>query len=250
MAEPKVLFLDIETLPNTVFSWGLKVDGWLPHDNIVGERHIACAAWKWLGGSKVHVATARIGKPEPDRRVLAKLHKAFEEAHAVVAHNGDFFDVPWLYTRWIALGFPPPRPIIQIDTKKLAKRYFYFNSNRLDYLGQHLGLGGKIKTDFDLWKRVYAGDRQALAEMVAYNKQDILLLEQVFLKLRPWVQSKLNAALFVEDEALASRTCPACKEPKLIRNGSNWTRTGERRLYLCKACGHRPYKLVNSDLPR
>ena len=240
--EPRVLLLDLETLPLVVFSWGLKVDGYLPHDSVVKDKHIACAAWKWLGGTKVYSASARIGKPDPDRRVLQKMHEAWHEADAVVAHHGDAFDIPWLQARWIALGFPPVKPLIQIDTRKIAKARFYFTSNRLDYLGQHFGLGKKIKTDFDLWKRVFTGEKAAMTEMLTYNKQDVLLLEKVYLHMRPHFPAKLNRALFVDDEDTASRTCPACGADKLIAEGYSYTRQGKRRNYVCgtRPDGRRP----------
>ncbi|MGH7867674.1 MAG: hypothetical protein ACREP9_08610 [Candidatus Dormibacteraceae bacterium] len=79
-----------------------------------------------------------------------------------MAHNGDYFDIPWVKGRLLFHGLPPMRPIPTIDTKALASRHFYLNSNRLDYLGQYLGVGKKIKTDYDLWLDCMNGDEKAL----------------------------------------------------------------------------------------
>lgn len=254
-AQPRVLLLDIETAPNIVTSWGLWVNGPLGHENILKERFILCAAWKWLEGSKVHTEKAKVGDRYPDKGILKKLHKALETADAVVAHNGDSFDIPWLMARFIVQGFAPAKPVIQIDTKKIAKDKFYFNNNRLDYLGRYLGLGKKIKTDYDLWLEAMRGSKDHLRKMVAYNTQDVLLLEKVYLKLRPFFPAKLNRALFVEDADTASRTCPACGKDALRAEGYSYTRTGKRRNYVCgtrsrgkltpgSGCGHWCYRLV------
>ena len=53
--KPKILFLDIETSYSIMASWGL-FPKFIPHENIIQEWHIICAAWKWRGQKKVHVA--------------------------------------------------------------------------------------------------------------------------------------------------------------------------------------------------
>lgn len=241
MTEPRVLLLDIETLPNVGLFWSLRVDGYLSHDNIIQERTILCAAWKWLGSPRVRSIAVRArvrGNPEEeDRRILKRLWKEIAMADAVVAHNGDRFDMKWVRARLVMLGLPPLKPVIQIDTKKIAKDNFYFNSNRLDYLGKKLGVGGKIKTDYDLWlecltSRDPATRRKGLAKMVKYNKHDVEVLEGVYLKLRPFVTTKLNRALFSDDP---ERTCPHCGEPHaLVKQGYNYTRVGIRIAFRCR----------------
>jgi len=246
--EPRVLLLDIETLPNLVTSWGLRVDGYLSHENIREERYIACAAWKWLGEPRIHSAVANIGAPSKDKPVLQKIHATLEKADAVIGHNGDKFDIPWCMSRFIMQGFPPPKPVVQIDTKKLAKDKFYFNSNRLDYLASRLGLGNKIHTDFDLWLRVMDKAPGALEEMVTYNKHDVTLLEGVYLKMRPYVVAKLNRALFKTSAPAISKTCPACGEEMLQVMARNYLRVTTRTSLKCRSCGHWCYRI--NDLPR
>ena len=233
---PRILLLDIETLPNLVTSWGLKVDGYLSHENIISERTILCAAWKWLGSPRVRSISTLDGKVKGrpvDYKIVKQLRAELAMADAVVTHNGDRFDLPWIRTRMIAMGFDPLPPVVSIDTKKIAKARFYFNSNRLDYLGKYLGVGKKIETTFGLWLECLKGDRKAMREMVRYNEQDVLLLERVFVKLRPFVPSKINHALWDDPK----RTCPSCGEMALEGRGMSVSRTGRQHRYQCRSCG-------------
>lgn len=260
MNEPRILFLDIETLPNILTSWGLKIhSGYISHDNILQERTILCAAWKWAGVKRVRSIAVRPGSggraDEEDRRILKRLSHELSLADAVVTHNGDNFDMKWIRARLVILGMPPHKPVIQIDTKKIAKAHFYFNSNRLDYLGKAMKLGAKIKTEFDLWldcltHRDVRTRRKALRKMIAYNKQDVILLEKIFNKMRPFVVAKLNRAQMQEDEDVASRTCPTCGEDKLIVKGVRYSRTTKRRELRCSACGAWSYRISTSSVPR
>ena len=251
---PRILLLDIETIPNLVTSWGLKVDGYLSHDNIITERHIICASWKWLGESKVYSSSVLSdpgAKESPDVGILFHIKRVWNESDAVVAHNGDQFDIPWVMARLAILDFSPIKPLIQIDTKVIAKKKFFFNSNRLDYLGKVLGLGGKIKTEFDLWLDCMKGNKKAIKKMVTYNREDVRLLERVFLRLRPFVPSKINHALYAVNDSTAGRTCPTCGEDALESRGYSYTRATKRRNMHCLECGAWSYRPMTArGVPR
>ena len=63
----------------------------------------------------------------------------------------------------------------------------------MDYIGKVLVDDVKIKTDNQLWIDVLNGSRQAVDDMLEYNKQDVILLEKVFDKLRPHIELGINA---------------------------------------------------------
>src|SRR6266404_2277521 len=88
---PRVLVYDIETSHNIVAQFDPK-DQYTQHHNILVERFIICAAWRWLGEKTVH--TVQIDKPFDDYKVVKKLHEVMSEADCVVAHFGDRFDKP------------------------------------------------------------------------------------------------------------------------------------------------------------
>lgn len=245
MTKPKILIWDIETFPNIVMSWSLWVDGMLPPDNIVQERSMICGAWKWYGEKTVHSVSIDPANPTDDYEVVAVLHEVVSSADAIVHHNGDKFDMRWLRARSVFHGLPPIPPVIQIDTKKIAKAAFYFNSNKLDYLATFLGIGRKIKTEFGLWKECLKGNETALAKMVKYCKHDIALLEQVYEALTPYIPSRLNRVLFADREV-----CQHCGSKHIQYRGFYYTRTNKFRRYSCTECGTwsrslTPYKEKN-----
>lgn len=171
----KVLFYDIETRPNVAYVWGKWEQNVIEY---VKEWELLSVAYKWQGEKKIH-CVSREGE-ETDRSVAEKLHALFQEADVLVAHNGDSFDFKKLKARMLYHRLPATKVIKLVDTKKIAKRYFAFNGNGLDDLGQHLGLGRKFKhPGFSMWKGCMADDPKSWKQMVFYNKKDVELLESV-----------------------------------------------------------------------
>jgi predicted RNA-binding Zn-ribbon protein involved in translation (DUF1610 family) len=233
---PKILVYDIETSLQTVAVFGLAGNDWIQPDNIITERHVISICWKWLGEKQMHSVSLlddpkRFAKDvHDDKYVCEVFHKAALEADAVVAHNGDNFDNKYVNTRFLKHGLPPLPPIPSIDTYKIAKKHFMFNSNSLNYLGKFLGLGEKKSTPKGLWLKVLAGDPKAIQTMVDYNKRDVTLLESVFLKLRPFVSSVISRELFGKDG------CPRCGSKKVQRRGLHRALTRTYQRFQCQAC--------------
>lgn len=102
-------------------------------------------------------------------------------------HNCDKFDLPWIKARAAYHGLPMYPKYTSVDTLKIARYQFKFPSNRLDDLGDYLGVGRKIETDRQLWvDTVCNGSREALDRMVKYCEQDVFLLEDVYDKLKSY----------------------------------------------------------------
>lgn len=178
------IFFDIEVSPNIVFSWRIGGDISLSHDNIIEERAIICICWKFEGESKVHSLEWNKGD---DKQLLEKFAKIIDGADEVIGQNSDQFDIKWLRTRCIYHNIPVSIKFNSLDTLKMARAGFKLNCNKLDYMGQFLGLGKKIKTDYDLWKDIVLGhSKEAMTKMVDYCKQDVVLLEQVYEKLQKY----------------------------------------------------------------
>ena len=230
---PRILMLDCESLPNvgTFWSVGRKIN--IGYENIQQERRLVCISVKWLGGGRIYSFHAKL--PADEKDMLAKVWRFMEQSDAVVAHNGDRFDIPYIKTMGIVHGLPPLPPFKQIDTLKIAKRKFYFNSNRLDYLGHRLGVGKKIKTDYGLWLACLRGETKALRKMVAYNRQDVLLLERVFNKLRPHVPNIFNAILRATDKGAPA--CSSCSSGRIQYRGYYTGKTSIYKRFQCLSCG-------------
>lgn len=231
-----MLMWDIETSLQPVAIFQLANNDWIKPEALLGERYIICAAWKWAGKSKVHAVSVlddpkRYGKdPHDDRYVVETLRKLMLEADVIVHHKGDSFDRPYLNTRILAHKLPALPPIPSIDTYKVAKANFFLNSNSLNYLGKFLGAGSKIHTGYDLWLKVLNGDKSAVKKMIAYNKQDVVLLEKVFEKLQPYVTNHFNR------ELLGEEGCPRCGSQHVQSRGTHKAMSRVYRRFQCQDC--------------
>ena len=228
----KIILWDIETAPLVVTSWGLFKPR-LSHENIIEGTSLICAAWKEYGKNKVHTVSIDPKDPRNDSTAVKKLRDALAEADVLVAHNGDKFDLRIFNARLAFHGYAPLPPVKTIDTLKVARKYFRFDANRLDYLGEFLGVGRKIPTTYGLWLKIlFEKDRKALAQMVEYNAQDVLLLEQVYEKLRPHMTNHPNHRL------TDGKGCPICGTTEAPqKRGFRLTRLGRSQAYQCKKCG-------------
>ena len=202
----------------------------LPYDSITKERNILTAAWKWRGEKKANSVAINHKTPADDKQIVKTLIRLFNEADQVVAHYGDRFDNRYLRTRALFHGFPPLPNVQQIDTYKICKDRFLLNSNRLDYLGQFLGIGRKIKTDKKLWDDCMAGNKRAIREMRDYNEQDVHLLGDIYEKIAP--HSTLKYKIIKENPR-----CGNCGG-MLISQGTRMKANGEKySRYQCRVCG-------------
>ena len=228
----KRLFFDIETSPNIVFCWsaGYKIN--IGYENILKERAIICICWKWEGDDQVYSLEWNKGD---DKKMVLEFYKVFISADEIVGHNGDNFDIKWFRTRCLIHGIKSMPPVVTHDTLSIARSRFRFNSNRLDYIGQYLGFGGKIKTEFDMWKAICLNnDKDAMDKMVKYCKQDVVLLEKIFNKLTGFGMVKSHAGVMEGGE---KHHCPQCASPNTIYKGVRVTAFGIKRFRMtCKDC--------------
>ncbi len=240
MGKPKVLLLDCETLPNAGYFFQLYKEN-NNFETITKERSIVTFSYKWLGDTKVKgISVLSSHKPNTvfdpynDKAIVKKICEILGEADYVVAHYGDKFDLRFIRARAVIHNIPSPPPVPSIDTYKLVKKHFNFNANRLDYIGKLLGVGRKIHTNWSLWQRCAEGDKKAIQEMLKYNKQDVELLEKVFLRIQPHVETKLNHNLFSDSLDVV---CDSCGSEKLQRRGTIVNRVTKKQRLCCTNCG-------------
>lgn len=234
MSEPRIVLFDIETAPNLGYTWGK----W--EQNVIEftrSWYLLSFAVKTLGDKRVKTY-ALPDYPgfkrdkENDKALTKELWKMMNEADIVVAHNGDNFDIKKANARFICHGLEPPAPYKTIDTLKVARRHFKFDSNKLDELGAYLKLGRKLPhTGFHLWKGCMTGDDKSWRLMRRYNARDVELLEKVYLKLRPWMTNHPNLNLYTDGSG-----CPSCKSNNIQRRGVSVKQNGKRFRFQCQSC--------------
>jgi len=229
----RILLYDIETSPLITYAWQIYEANAI---KLIKDTQILCFAWKWLDQKKISVIGQDDLKPyvpgkNDDKQVVKALWKLFDEADVVIAHNGNQFDQKVVQSRMMVHGMNPPQPYKQIDTKLVAKRYARFTSNKLDDLGKSLSIGQKLETGgFATWEGCMAGENKSWAKMKKYNKQDVALLEEVYLKLRPWIDNHPSSLLKPD-------ACPKCGLGPMHSCGWKQTKTRRYRRYQCQNCG-------------
>jgi DNA polymerase elongation subunit (family B) len=225
----KILFLDIETAPHKGYFWKLFKEN-IGVSQIIEPSYTLCWAAKWYGKSGMQFASIRGGaKPKP---MLQKIADLLDEADVIVHFYGKRFDIPTLNKEFIKHGVKMPSPYKQIDLKEIAAKVFYFASNKLEFVAKFLGVGCKIKTDFDLWKGVMDGDNKSWNLMERYNKQDTLLLEKLYKKMLPWIPSHPNWSSYE-----GGQVCPQCGSKHFISRGYYVANINKYHKYECKSCG-------------
>lgn len=229
---PKVLLLDIETSPMSVFVWGLYKQRISP-DNVITDFSILTWSAKWLFSSEIlfDFVTSKEAIEKNDKKIVAEVWKLLDEADIIIAHNANF-DIGKLNARFLFYGFPPPSHYRVIDTLSILRRHFDISSNSLDYATNFLGLGNKQHVTFDLWKQCYQGNELAIQEMLEYNKNDVLILEELYVKIRPWITG-FNLSVYVDTN---EPICPNCLSNNLKWENSYYTNLGKYKAFRCE-CG-------------
>lgn len=227
------LFFDIETSPNIGLFWQAGYKQRIDYSNIIKERAIICICYKWEEEKEVY--SLQWDAKQSDKKMLERFIEIAGQASELVGHNGDKFDLTWIRTRCLFHGLAALPNYVTIDTLKISRNKFRFNSNRLNYIADYLGIGRKIKTEFDLWKKILLdSDKTSMEKMVKYCKKDVVLLEKVFTKLKGFVEPKFHyGVLFGQDR----NSCPECGSDELVKVNSRTTATGLKKIqYKCNTC--------------
>lgn len=220
----KTLILDIETAPNLAYVWGLW-DQNIGLPMLVEPTEVICFAAKWHGSKQVMFHREEL---------VAKAWNLLDEADVVVHFNGKRFDIPHLNREFVTAGFGPPSPFKQVDLLNVVKKRFKFPSNKLQYVSTQLGLKGKANTGgFDLWLKCMSGDLAAWKKMERYNKQDVVLTEQVYDILQPWVPGLPSIHLY----DMVMDGCPRCGSTDTQKRGFAYTTVSKFQQYQCNECG-------------
>lgn len=231
----RIVNLDLETSPIISFNWGIYEQNAI---EVVQDWQILCFAYKWLDEKRAHV----IGQDDfknyvpgklDDKNVVEAILGILEAADVVIGHNSDQFDLKKINARLMFHGFPPPSPYKKLDTKKIARKYAGFTSNKLDDLGDTLSIGRKLQTGgFETWKGCMRGEPKAWRKMKRYNRQDVLLDEQVYLKFLPWIDNHPSVSLADGKPD----NCPKCGEGPMRRRGLYYTKVAQVVNYQCMNC--------------
>lgn len=241
--DAKVLIYDIETSYGIARAWrpGYRIR--LSYDAFISHPKIICISYKWLGDEEIH--TLQWDSNQDDRILVEEFVKVLNSADYSIAHNGDNFDIKHIKTRALVHGIKTHPTYTTVDTLKIARSYFKFPSNRLDDLGDFLGLGRKIRTDMTLWDRIILEKcPKALEEMIEYCEQDVFLLEDVYKKLSETMLPTIHIGTL---HGSTKQTSPYSGNTNIELVKTTTTKAGTKKHLMIDLDNGKYFKMSNTD---
>lgn len=207
------------------------------HEMLLERSYIMACAIKELGKPEVHYYENRT---EDDYEITRSILEWVDKADYIITHNGKRFDMPIIKARAVIHGLQAPSPYKDIDTLSIAKKEFRFTRNTLKNLCEELKVTNQKLSHakfagFTLWAECLKGNNEAWEEMRLYNEMDVISLEDVYMKLRPWYSS--HPTMPVDDYDDDTMRCPKCSSSALHKRGFFTTNVGKYQRYSCGACG-------------
>jgi DNA polymerase elongation subunit (family B) len=233
--EPKVLVFDIETSAMLVKVYGLKQNGFIPHKRIKKLWHLYSYAGKFLYHDPIYYLDNRFSKDvTDDRQLIEGLHDLISRADILCGHNLDRFDIKKFNTRAAKWGLPAIIKKPTFDTLKLLKKRYDLPSYSLDYVGKYFEFKnrksghGKYPGD-ELWDALDENIPDAWEECEEYNKQDVLVTEELFFFLAK------NDSLS-HFQAFTQKPSCSCGSQNFYKDGETSTKQGLFQVYRCHDC--------------
>lgn len=250
----KVLTFDIERRPRIVFEWD-KTDSYTSKDKEIIRSSTICYAAKWYDSDETMFGSIGHGnymwrQPEQTpgyRKMLQSLADLLDEADIVVGYNSANFDEKKVRGELVRMGLREPSPFRTLDLIRTTRRMGW-DYNSLAETAEALGLPGKTQhTGFQLWRDCLVGDADAWALMEEYNRQDVMLTEQVMDRFRPYIKDHPNLGLWADTDQHGDqlRVCPKCAgELRLVPGRDAGTAQSRYALHECMSCGARDTRMT------
>lgn len=205
-----ILVFDIEMTPSLAWVWSSGKQ-YVSYSNILEPQKIICISYKWLGTPGV--TTLVWSKKQDERKMLEKFSKIADTAETCIAHNGKNFDIKQINARLAYHNLQPLSIGLMEDTLTLSRKQFRIPSHSLAYLAKYFKVGKKFTHSGgqEVWLKVWLdNDQKSLEWMKKRCEEDVKLLEAVYVRLRPYLQT---TAVKKRMESGRPYGCPACGGP-------------------------------------
>jgi transposase-like protein len=201
-------------------------------NQVVTPGSTLCFAARWLGEDEtIFRSVHKHGR----KSMVKKAWKLLNEADACVHFNGTRFDIPILHTEFVLAGLAPPSPHMNIDLLTAVRSRFKFTSNKMDFVARMLEIEGKTDhKGMALWIGCINGNAEDWEVMETYNRNDIDMTEKIYHRIKPWLKTNLNMAMFTDSDEMV---CPSCGSHDVQKRGIVYTKTNAKQRYVCNACG-------------
>lgn len=233
--KPKILIYDIETslLESTVWWTGKQ---YISHNQLKSEGKIITICYKYLGENKVYSLTWD-NENKCDKELVKTFIEIYNDADMVIGQNSDNFDNRYLMARAMKYNYDVNTFVKSFDIMKQTKRLFRLPSYSIDYLCKYLGLSGKLEhSGRKMWEDIQYGSKKqskdALKLMVEYNQKDVLITEELYLKLRKYMGNVIHLGVLSGETKVS---CPNCGSTNIELYKTTVSPTGLiRRIMRCK----------------
>lgn len=191
-----ILYIDLEVSKSLVFNYGLRVpSSYINPEDLYRQRYIICWSASYVGDTKVwhDCVTPDEAMNWTDARILPRLQELMASADIIAGHNVDRFDLKHSNARFLLNGIEPVVDKKTLDTLKIARQKFAFESNKLDFISRALGFRPKDDIRNQDWlKIVTSGDAATLKKVMKYNRGDVTSGKDVLSVLMKYSGKKTN----------------------------------------------------------
>lgn len=235
---PKILYLDTESAPNIVATWGVN-DQTIRYSDVKFEWFFISGQWAWDDSKKVNTVSLLDDKKRftkdfrDDYHVVKTIAEILEEADIVVGHNINGHDIKKLQAKFIEHKIKPINMPQVVDTYTWSKRHG-FTSRSLKNLCKKLKLTNKLEHEPGLFLEAAFGSEDAIKKIVKYGIGDIPTARELYYRLRPYADRHPNMNTYRGDGILCCTHC-GCTEYKTA--GYRRSNISVRRRYECLSCG-------------
>lgn len=240
--KPKILFMDLETSP-------LKAYIWQPGKQYVGHKQlvkghdmwgIICVTYCWNDGKPAKSIDWGYNQ-QNTLRVVEKFDEIIKRADHVIGKNSDRFDNKMINSCRMLSGLPGMPEWIKYtdDLEKHMRKHFRLPSQSLDYISHKLGLGGKIKMEFQDWIDIVEkteNGRESFNKMIKYGKKDVEDTRQLWYTLSEHFEPKFNMNTYDSSNGDRCRY-EDCGSYHLLNNGTRILNRIRYQQYICGDCG-------------
>lgn len=240
MNKPRILFYDIETSPLKAWVWqmGEQYVGHKQLDKNHSRYGIICVTYCWNDGSSAQCIDW--GYEEQDTtKVIKEFDQIINLADHVIGKNSDKFDNKMINAARMFGDLPgnPSWTKYTDDLERQMRRYFRLPSQSLDYISDQLGLGGKIKMEFQDWVDIVEKNKngkKSFNKMCKYGKKDVEDTRTLWNKLAQHFDPKFNVAAHTGNYF----NCKRCGGDNLYKNGIRTAGSTQYQMYNCRDCNN------------
>lgn len=238
MSKPKILYYDIETSPLKAWVWQPGKQ-YVNHKQLVKDYKqwgIICVTYCWNDGKPA--GCIDWGYEEQNTaKVVEEFDEIIKQADHIIGKNNNRFDNKMINAARMFAGLPgmPDWTRYTDDLERQMRKYFRLPSQSLDYISDQLGLGGKIKMEFQDWIDIVEKNPNGLKsfnKMLKYGKKDVVDTRTLWEKLSEHFEPKFNSATYY-DKSLA---CVQCGSSNVTKNGTRCAGGVKYQRYHCGDC--------------